>query len=376
MNQHGRYTEALECYGKALEESPDFSMALGNMGICLKTLSLNLYDINHQVHALRFSYNYLTKAVENNTEKKGLHETAHIAFTSVIKNIEEIFSINNVSKEISKFKGFDLGNTNEKSYREWCLENILYLNPINDMIKHTVSAHDIIHLPDMTFDMEDESIYGYLAMFNQLKQEFASARFLYYDSINNENFHFSDKDVSLVNPLSYQEYSYNVEKCKIAFRIMYSLLDKIGFFINKYFKLGINERYVYFSNSVQELNTKQSNHYNWSIDSLYWISKEVTGNKINPYSLKMNEIRNHLEHKFFQVITYGDYECIKDNDILSMGRAEFQEITLNLIKIVRSSIIALSLAIHRNENIKNSASEKQLTMPILHTGFIEDQWKI
>ena len=377
MNKHGRYAEALESYGKSLEESPDFLMALGNLGICLKTLSYSLYDINHRIIALRFSYSYLTKAIEQNKDRKILHATAQNGFNKAIEEIDEIFSINNINKEITEFKTFDVRSKKEDSYKKWCLDNTLFLNPMNDIIKHTVSAHDVVHLPNMTFDINDDSIYGYLSMFNQLKQEYVSARFLYYDSINNKKFHFSDRAVGLINPLSYQEYSYNIEKCKIAFRIIYSLLDKIGFFINEYYNLGIDKSRVNFSKAVNALKLKQDNIYNWSIDALCWVNKEINfGNEINPYSLKINNIRNHLEHKFFQVITYGNYDCVEINDILTMGRMEFEEITLNLIKIVRSAIISLSLAIHRNENIKTPVSEEWLTMPIPHTGFIDDKWKV
>jgi GH35 family endo-1,4-beta-xylanase len=37
-----------------------------------------------------------------------------------------------------------------------------------------------------------------------------------------------------------------VEKIKAAYRIAYSLFDKIGFFINAYMELGIPERQVTF----------------------------------------------------------------------------------------------------------------------------------
>ena len=81
---------------------------------------------------------------------------------------------------------------------------------------------------------------------NQLKQEFASVRFLFYEGINNSKPHFSDKDVVLMDTLDYSDYSFSLEKIKIAFRVCYSIFDKISYFINIYLNLGLDKNRVSF----------------------------------------------------------------------------------------------------------------------------------
>ncbi len=82
-----------------------------------------------------------------------------------------------------------------------------------------------------------EACQGVVALqgfFNQMKQEYASARWLLYEGLQEDRVHFSDHDVRLCNTLDYSCHSLTVEKTKIAFRMAYSLFDKIAFFLNGY----------------------------------------------------------------------------------------------------------------------------------------------
>ena len=90
---------------------------------------------------------------------------------------------------------------------------------------------------------EPPAIFGF---FNQMKQEFASARYLYYEGIHAEGTHFSDTDVLLYNTLDYPAYGLATEKIRLAYRAAYSLFDKIAYFINDHFALGIKPERVSF----------------------------------------------------------------------------------------------------------------------------------
>ena len=61
--------------------------------------------------------------------------------------------------------------------------------------------------------------------FNQLKQEFVSARWLYFEGIHSESAHFSDRKVLLYNTLDYPAFGLAVEKTKVAFRMAYRCSD-------------------------------------------------------------------------------------------------------------------------------------------------------
>jgi HEPN superfamily protein len=79
-----------------------------------------------------------------------------------------------------------------------------------------------------------------------MKQEFVSARWMLYEGLHATRVHFSDRDVTLLNTLDYPTLGLPIEQVKAAYRIAYSLLDKIAYFLNDYAKLGMNARQVYF----------------------------------------------------------------------------------------------------------------------------------
>ena len=108
------------------------------------------------------------------------------------------------------------------------------------------AADDELPLPDfVTKIREPPSLIGF---FNQIKQEYASARWSLYSGTNSSRRpHFSDRDVTLTNTLDYPAYGLAVEQVRTAYRVAYSLFDKTAFFINHYFSLGIPEKQVSFS---------------------------------------------------------------------------------------------------------------------------------
>jgi hypothetical protein len=86
----------------------------------------------------------------------------------------------------------------------------------------------------------------YAGFFNQMKQEYVSVRFLLYEGLTTDEIHYSDNDVTLINTLDYPVYSLAVEKMKFAFRVAYSLFDKIAFFLNHYTDLEIPHKKISF----------------------------------------------------------------------------------------------------------------------------------
>jgi hypothetical protein len=89
-----------------------------------------------------------------------------------------------------------------------------------------------------TFSTEGGEIPSFLKFFNQMKQEFIAARWFLYDGLESHRIHFADRDAPLYNTLDYPSYGISVEKIKTAYRMAYSLFDKIGFFLNSYLGLG------------------------------------------------------------------------------------------------------------------------------------------
>ena len=203
--------------------------------------------------------------------------------------------------------------------------------------------------------------------YNQLKQEFMSARWLCYEGLTEQRAHFSDRDTHLYDTLSIPSYSLATEKTKLAFRMAYSLFDKIAFFINEYFKVGLAEREVSFRSVWYErkgnpkpLSSIFLNRPNWPLRGLYWLSKDLYepafGEVSEPDAEGLADLRHHLEHKYCQVhedlgLGYSHFAAAQNGSTLgfSIGRDMLDAKSLNLLKLTRAALIYLSLAVHREE---------------------------
>ena len=72
--------------------------------------------------------------------------------------------------------GHELGaSRREREYREWALQECLFLNPLNDLDPpHTIAACDVLTLPDFVTPIKEPPTL--IGLYNQMKQEFVSAR--------------------------------------------------------------------------------------------------------------------------------------------------------------------------------------------------------
>lgn len=308
MNEIGRFVEAVEYWDKALEKVPTFPMALGNRGFGLFYYAKALYDSGQAAVFLRYAHNNLDGALKS----KELHPEARTAFTKHKTWINSVLSKMAVEKEIDP-NSFSLGESGQEiQYRKWCLNNRLFLDALNDLGPFSIAAQDVLTTPSMITGIHEGPYYpGY---FNQMKQEFVSARYLFYKAIKADQPHFSDKDVLLYNTLDYPSYSLAVERMKASFRIAYSLFDKTAYFLNHYLRLQIPERQVSFRTFWYEsqdrkkgLRKEFQQRQNWPLRGLFWLSKDLYEDKqgfmepMEPEAQQLNEIRNHLEHKYLKI---------------------------------------------------------------------------
>ena len=344
---------------------------------------------------LFLKYGHLELSQALSSPNREIHEDARKVFRSYLSSIESVLGKNDLTIS-TDMNSFSLGNSEvEIKYRKWCLENNLFLNPLNDLGPHSIAARDILHVPNMVLEIDEGPHYH--GLYNQMKQEFVSARSLYYIGINEKKVHFSDKDVLLFNTLDYPSYSLSVEKVKISFRMTYSLFDKIAFFLNQYMALSIPKKKVSFSTfwyvdqkRKEGLKQKFTNLDNWPLRGLFWLSKDLFEDKpgfknsIEPDAQELNKIRNHLEHKYIKIHEnlWSGPEKRKNtnlpgfNDALafSIYREDFEIKTLRLLKMVRASMIYLSLAIHVEEKRKALEKDSKKILP-RYLATWEDEWK-
>lgn len=369
----GRFSEAQLYWHKALEIIPDFPMAVGNIGFGLFHYAKSLYDRGHQSVFFKFAYKYLTDSLQSN-----IYPEAKQSFSALAQDLEERFD-NKQLKDLKGLGDYELGKSKgEQQYRKWCLVNKLFLNPINDVTIESIAAHDCILLPTMTLEFNQSPVYQ--TIFNQLKQEFVTGRFLLFEGITLKRRHYSDKGNLQMDTLDYSTYSFSIEKVKIAFRMCYSILDKIGYLLNDYLDLGFKPEqvsfrkiwYIYKKNEPDGLNSKISDTKNWAFRGLYWLSKDLYEKKdlefvssIEPDAKDLALMRNYIEHKSFKTVEFGELSIVDNGLTFLISRTEFELRTLKLFRLVRAAMIYLSLGINQEE------SKKDNNRPILPVDFID-----
>jgi len=369
----GRFSEAQLYWHKALKIIPDFPMAVGNIGFGLFHYAKALYDKGHQSIFFKFTYKYLTESL-----KFDIYPEAKQSFSAIAKDLEERFN-NKHLKNLEGLSNYKLGKSKgERTYRKWCLDNKLFLNPINDISIESIAAHDCIFLPTMTLEFDQPPVYQ--TIFNQLKQEFVSARYFLFEGLTQKRRHFSDKENLQMDTLDYATYSFSIEKVKIAFRMTYSILDKIGYLLNGYLKLEFKPDqvsfrriwYTYKKNIPIGLNPKISETKNWALRGLFWLSKDLYEknnleflSSIDPDAKDLAEIRNYIEHKSFKTVEFGNLKYLDNGLTLSISRTEFESRTFELLRLVRAAIIYLSLGINLEEG------KKYIDRPTMPIDFVE-----
>jgi hypothetical protein len=372
----GRCIEAQESWNKALEIIPDFVMAMANKGYGLYFYRQYLFDNSHKTIFGIYSGHYIHLTID---DKEKFEPGAWQFFSTFYNDLKKHLSIEDIRKP-PNLNEFSLGNNKRlKNYRKWALKNILYINPINDLGNFTSASHDCLNLSHLVFEINSPPIY--FTLYNQIKQEYGTARFIYYESIQRYKPHYSDTDIVILETGEAAKYSYYVEQLKISYKLAYSTLDKIAFLLNDYLKLGIPQNEVSFRSLWYEKKTKDKPNTlkpffqkskNLALRGLFWLSKDLYekgqdfDTVIEPEAQEIAFIRNYIEHKAFKVVSdffpYPDHFDESKDIAYCISRGNLERKTLKLLKMTRAAIIYVSLAIDKEESNKDYNGLR--TMPV------------
>ena len=351
----GRFVEAIEYWKTALLYVPNFGMANGNLGKSLLHYANLHYDEGQQYLMGKFAYQYLKQG----SRQKGTYPEAKDIFLEHAKNIEKYYGKKRL-KVTEDLDGFSNGRSNEERvYRSWCLVNTLFVNPLNDVTSRNIANIDTLFLTSLRANSLEPPFA--FTLFNQIKQEYVSARYLFFDGLHTDKTHFSDRGNTQMDTLDYSVYGFNTEKMKIAYRMLYSLFDKIAFLLNHYFQLNKNQGEISFrtiwykDRKKKQIFEQFTQTSNWPLNALFWLSKDLLEDKtelaasILPDAKEIVKVRNFIEHKSFKIVMEGGTEMVDDGKTYSIGFDDFHAKTMTLFKISRAALIYLSLAVHQEE---------------------------
>jgi hypothetical protein len=361
LSHCGRFVEASAVWTEALRKNPKFWMARGNRGSSMMDYARSHNDGPHRPIFMWFAHRELKQMLNDMNEEPTLGDQGLRAhFSSKIDHIERYYNL----EAINETSSLDASENNlnvDDEYRRWCLFSGLCLNTLNDIGPIELAAHDDLDLPNMVTKLGKAPVV--VGFFNQLKQEFVSARWLYFEAVNSDEVHDSDLGVYLYNTLDYPAYGLAVEQLKISFRMAYSILDKIAYFLNRYLELGIAEYDVSFRGIWKQKNSPTvrpefNASKNWPLRGLYWLSKDLFEPEFaevtDPDAQGLSKLRNHLEHKYVKVHSFtipepDTSDMWLDDFAYSLTVDELERRTLRLLRLVRAALIYLILGMHAEE---------------------------
>lgn len=215
----------------------------------------------------------------------------------------------------------------------------------------------------------------FIGLFNQIKQEYNFARFLWYKtSVKNTVRHYSDRQLDLIDVGDCADYSLKESTLRTAFKSAYSLFDRIGFFINQYFEVGLKNSNVSFKNVwKKELKDRKEVVYfsipnpimdvhsnNPLVQAMYWLQKDFYEKKetnvTSPNAIPIFKMRNDMEHNCLRT----GKKTEKTIFTVYTTEGDIENNTFKLLKLARELIIYLCLAVNFEINKNNEqATPKQ-----------------
>lgn len=292
-------------------------------------IAQSIYDDGHiPIHYLK-AYELICIGLES---KESLDEE-HKAFYSdegkglIFKNwFETQFSL-------SEFDCYDeiknsVFSKKHDDYLRWCANKRLFLNDLNDVDTKDLVCQDILTVPNITQKintllMECEELI-YHGGFEEIKNDYCYARYLFFcaHGVPNDQEHFLNATYPHIDDRSYAINNLKSNHYKSAFRILYSIFDKIAYFMNSFFDLHYDRDKVSFHGVFGKYNPRDGtikpheklvNSDNYFIHALFYILKDIREPKIevnsrrprvdslDPDSYELYRIRNAIEHRSIKI---------------------------------------------------------------------------
>ena len=356
----GRYIVAIDCFENALLISNDFAMASLNLSFLLfeyAQYQIHSHEQNYFHHACYYYYKQ-TEACRINLEKQ--------EYLQILQRYIDMFDSSYIENFLSKpleLSPLHISTLEEIDYRNYLLLFRFFLNPCVDILFDSCFEVDSISLPFIPpYSNRQKELIG---LFNQIKQEYNWARLLWYKVSTNETYtHFSEHELNLIDIGDFSDYSVRSSMLRASFKSAYSLFDRIGFFINEYFEVGLTGTNISFKNVWKDkLINKKGHAYlsvphpiitthsnNVFIQAMYWLQKDFyekeSINITTPHAMPIFKMRNDMEHNCLRTGT----ETSPSSFTIYSTEGEIERNTFRLLKLAREMIIYLCLSVKIQEN--------------------------
>lgn len=294
------------------------------------------YSINKYIHYLT-AYELIQLGLKHLDELHPEYKEAYSKSSNLMKFktwFEENYSAEDF-KEIER-QQIENNKIKNKSYLEWCAKNRFFLNDLNNINSSELVYKDILSLPSFRSKFNDSLLLheelAYHGNFEELKNDYCYARYLFFKAkqMPNEQVNMFNDTYPHVDDKSYALTNLKSQHYKTAFRILYSLFDKIAYFLYRYFDLKEikKDKDVDFLKIFGCMKDKKwtphdkfKDSKNVFIHGLFNILKDIryvehlglayTGKWLDPDAIAFYDIRNAIEHRSLKIVEDLGYEMIQ-----------------------------------------------------------------
>ncbi|MBW5798744.1 LA2681 family HEPN domain-containing protein [Halomonas elongata] len=331
LSRQGRVFCVIPFYDSAIKKgNPIAFVSKANNEIFIAN---SLYDKGHSIYHLRCAYSNILEA----------DKLQHLMHPSQRESVSEGSLLKNFSKWYQDKSGdfdfndkFELGGIDgkEREYLNWVDGEKLFLNDLNDILSGDLVKQDVLSLPSFVASINQtlslSEGLAYHGNFDELKNDFCYARYLLFVglSIPEDVDHFYNSTYRHVEDFSYSINNLKTSHYKNSFRIFYSLLDKIAYFIHRFFDLGSIDNdgrvsfiniFVKTSGKAAKPNKALENSKNHFIHALFFILKDIRELKsytniskwVDPDVASYDEIRNAMEHRSLKIVDDFGKESVR-----------------------------------------------------------------
>jgi len=359
LEKFGRNYEAILAYDKAIAVEKDFGMALGNKAIAL------IYYFQLSLQKNMVLLNEARILLNHALQDKDLEEIGGIAIKTVFQDQIKLIDNNYFKCDCEPIKGIFPSTIDD--YEKFVMSNNLYLNydfgyyydksslTDNFCLTSTESIEEIekTHLDKNKHT--SKRIYFCSQIFNQILEDFATARCNFYQSLKLD-YSSIDINTNYISTFDNTKHSIKYGNLKNIFASLTNILDKVAHVLLIYYEIedyDPNDSKIYFANLLAEpFKNVVIDSKNRHLLALCSLANDFNDKKYPYYKYK--KLRNRITHSFVNINIGSDYKQYND------GNFEIEESTLienagEMFQIVKASILYLTLATHETSSKFNGS---------------------
>ncbi len=357
LSESGRISEAIHCYDLALDKNPDIPQAYGCRAADL--IWLNTLTGKYTKMLLLHVYKGLVTSLMDSAMPPFYRQDQEEKLRQTIGILKE-HGICDIEKAVEEYSVADKANTLSE-FQKYALRHGLFLS------EHAVYCNCPEGCVD-NIDFDESGMSESLAarmrlVLERVKSEFAFARWLYWQSINENSQIFNEA----IWPLKHQssvlteETGPKTELLRASYRTSYSILDKIGSALCDMFDMPSTPKRIYFdklwllprkmqTDSVKYRWPKMNSMARFPLIGLFSLATDLDHDS-GEWS-HFRDWRNALEHRgLFIVSSSGDtdtekYELNKYFQVVSI--TEMVEQCLRLLQATAGAIMNFALCVKHN----------------------------